>query len=248
VPSGATRRPTARAYARQPTSARHAGLLDASVATPHAPSAAQRAKPASSTRRSPRRTPRRPPSARHARLPRRVGRHATRPVGRPARATSASSTRRSPRRTPRRPPSAPSRPSRRVGRHGARPSAVQRAPRRLTRRVGCGDCKMRCRPVGLFFALWSQIDAADALRRDRFRPPPPLPSPNTCSPSWRHAVRTNARSASWCAVPLERHSSSRRWARQRSAPWRLKARLPGRFRRTPHRRPPPPPPTRTVGD
>jgi hypothetical protein len=49
-------------------------------------------------------------------------------------------------------------------------------------------------------------------------------------------------------VPWERHWSSRRWARQRSAPWMQGGRLPGRAPFAPRGRPPPPPPTRTAGD
>jgi hypothetical protein len=48
-------------------------------------------------------------------------------------------------------------------------------------------------------------------------------------------------------VPWERHSSSRRWARQSSVRRACRRRLPGRPRRLPHDRPPPPPPTRTAG-
>jgi hypothetical protein len=47
-------------------------------------------------------------------------------------------------------------------------------------------------------------------------------------------------------VPWERHSSSRRWARQRSAPWLREGRLPGRLRLAARGRPPPPPHTRTA--
>jgi hypothetical protein len=47
-------------------------------------------------------------------------------------------------------------------------------------------------------------------------------------------------------VLWERHSSSRRWARQRSTPWMHGSRLPGRSRHAPRGRPPPPPPTRTA--